>query len=108
MLRTMYTFDNKTYDCPFDCFISIIKGKWRTSLLLALADGPLFFSQLQRQLTGISAKVLTENLQVFERNGLVHRTVYDTVPPSVEYRLTDRGNKLILVMQSINGWMDDI
>ncbi|MBS6103766.1 helix-turn-helix domain-containing protein [Megasphaera sp.] len=104
----MYTFDNKTYDCPFDCFISIIKGKWRTSLLLALADGPLFFSKLQRQLPGISAKVLTENLHVFERNGLVHRVVYDTVPPSVEYSLTERGHKLILVMQSINGWMDDI
>ena len=104
----MYTFDNKTYDGPFDCFISIIKGKWRTSLLLALADGPLFFSKLQRQLPGISAKVLTENLHVFERNGLVHRVVYDTVPPSVEYSLTKRGHKLILVMQSINGWMDDI
>nr|WP_302757856.1 hypothetical protein [uncultured Megasphaera sp.] len=48
----MYTFDQKTYDCPFDCFISIIKGKWRTSLLLALADGPLFFAQLQRQGAG--------------------------------------------------------
>ena len=77
----MYTFDQKTYDCPFDCFISIIKGKWRTSLLLALADGPLFFAQLQRQMPGISAKVLAENLHVFERNGLVRRQVYDRVPP---------------------------
>ena len=104
----MYTFDQKTYDCPVDCFISIIKGKWRTSLLLALADGPLFFAQLQRQMPGISAKVLAENLHVFERNGLVRRQVYDRVPPAVEYGLTDRGNKLISIMESINGWMDDV
>ena len=55
----MYTFDGKAYDCPFDCFIDIIKGKWRTSILLALADGPVFFASLQRCLPGISAKVLT-------------------------------------------------
>lgn len=72
----MYTFDGKAYNCPFDCFIDIIKGKWRTSILLALADGPVFFAKLQRCLPGISAKVLTENLHVFERNGLVRRNVH--------------------------------
>lgn len=87
----MYTFDGKAYNCPFDCFIDIIKGKWRTSILLALADGPVFFAKLQRCLPGISAKVLTENLHVFERNGLVRRNVHATVPPTVEYSLTDRG-----------------
>lgn len=102
----MYTFDGKAYDCPFDCFIDIIKGKWRTSILLALADGPVFFASLQRCLPGISAKVLTENLHVFERNGLITRTVHATVPPTVAYSLTDRGEKLIHVMQGINGWVD--
>ena len=52
------------------------------------------------------AKVLTENLHVFERNGLVRRNVHATVPPTVEYSLTDRGEKLIHVMQGINGWVD--
>ena len=75
---------------------------------LGLSDGPLFFAQLQRQMPGISAKVLAENLHVFERNGLVRRQVYDRVPPAVEYGLTDRGNKLISIMESINGWMDDV
>ena len=102
----MYTFDGKAYDCPFDCFIDIIKVKWRTSILLALADGPVFFASLQRCLPGISAKVLTENLHVFERNGLITRTVHATVPPTVAYSLTDRGEKLIRVMQGINGWVD--
>ena len=102
----MYTFDGKAYDCPFYCFIYIIKGKWRTSILLALADGPVFFAKLQRCLPGISAKVLTENLHVFDRNGLVRRNVHATVPPTVEYSLTDRGEKLIHVMQGINGWVD--
>lgn len=102
----MYTFDGREYDCPFDCFIDIIKGKWRTTILLALAQEPLFFAALQRAVPGISAKVLTENLQVFERNGIIERTVHPTVPPSVEYSLTERGNKLIHVMQGINGWVD--
>lgn len=102
----MYTFDGKAYDCPFDCFIDIIKGKWRTSILLVLAEGPIFFAHLQRRLPGISAKVLTENLHVFERNGLVTRTVHATVPPTVAYSLTSRGKQLIRVMQGINGWVD--
>ena len=61
--------------------------------MLALADGPVFFASLQRCLPGISAKVLTENLHVFERNGLITRTVHATVPPTVAYSLTDRGAK---------------
>ena len=89
-----------------EVIIDIIKGKWRTSILLALADGPVFFASLQRCLPGISAKVLTENLHVFERNGLITRTVHATVPPTVAYSLTDRGEKLIRVMQGINGWVD--
>lgn len=69
----MAQFDGKTYDCPFDCFIAVLKGKWRTDLLLALAARPRHFRELQRILPGISAKVLTENLRILERNNLVER-----------------------------------
>ena len=102
----MYTFDGKAYDCPFDCFIDIIKGKWRTSIFAGPGRRSGVFASLQRCLPGISAKVLTENLHVFERNGLITRTVHATVPPTVAYSLTDRGEKLIRVMQGINGWVD--
>lgn len=102
----MYHFDGKDYDCPFDCFIDVIKGKWRTSLLLELADHPCYFKELQRALPGISAKVLTENLKVLERNHLVDRKVHDTLPVTVGYQLTKDGDHLVQVMQGINRWVN--
>lgn len=101
-----YHFDNREYDCPFDCFIVIIKGKWRTSLLLELASRPCYFRELQRALPGISAKVLTENLQVLERNDLVVRREHATLPVTVEYALTKNGTHLVGVMRQINQWVD--
>lgn len=102
----MYRFDDKDYDCPFDCFIDVIKGKWRTSLLLELAAHPCYFKELQRALPGISAKVLTENLKVLERNHIISREVHDTLPVTVAYRLTEDGGHLVEVMQGINRWVN--
>lgn len=100
----MFLFDTKYYSCPFDCFISILKGKWRSSILLQLAQKPQRFAQLQKQLKGISAKVLAENLQLFEENNILHREVFATIPPAVEYSLTEKGKVLIGIMGDINDW----
>ncbi|WP_234984865.1 winged helix-turn-helix transcriptional regulator [Megasphaera cerevisiae] len=100
----LYAFNSKQYECPFDCFIDILKGKWRTTILLLLAQKPQRFAQLQRQIGGISAKVLSENLQVLEANTILHREVYPTVPPTVEYSLTEKGTVLIHIMNDINEW----
>lgn len=101
----MAQFDGKTYDCPFDCFIAVLKGKWRTDLLLALATRPRHFRELQRTLPGISAKVLTENLRILERNNLVERREQDDSSGIVEYRLSPEGEQLIQVMEQINHWV---
>lgn len=101
----MPIYNDKKYDCPFDCFIDIIKGEWRTSILLALRDRPCYFMELVHGLKGISPKVLTENLQVMERNHIVQLKVYPTVPPKVEYSLTVQGKELIKVMDGINGYV---
>ncbi|WP_303225339.1 helix-turn-helix domain-containing protein [uncultured Acidaminococcus sp.] len=101
----MAQFDGKTYDCPFDCFLAVLKGKWRTDLLLALADHPSHFRELQRTLTGISAKVLTENLRGLERNHLVERQEQDDPAGMVEYHLSSEGEQLIQVMEQINHWV---
>lgn len=101
----MAQFDGKTYDCPFDCFIAVLKGKWRTDLLLALAARPRHFRELQRILPGISAKVLTENLRILERNNLVERREQDDPYGMVEYRLSPEGEQLIQVMAQINHWV---
>lgn len=102
----MAQFDRKTYDCPFDCFIAVLKGKWRTDLLLALATHPCHFRELQRTLEGISAKVLTENLRILERNHLVERREQDAPSGMVEYRLSPGGKQLVQVMEQINQWVD--
>ena len=100
----MFLFNSKHYQCPFDCFIDILKGKWRTTILLLLAESPKRFAQLQKIVTGISAKVLSENLQILEESSILYREVYPTVPPSVEYRLTEEGMALVGIMNNINAW----
>lgn len=102
----MVHFDGKAYDCPFDCFMAVLKGKWRTDLLLALATHPCHFRELQRTLAGISAKVLTENLRILERNHLVERREEDDLSGMVEYRLSPEGEQLVQVMEQINQWVD--
>ena len=101
----MAHFDGKIYDCPFDCFMVVLKGKWRTDLLLALAAHPCHFRELQRALSGISAKVLTENLRVLERNQLVERREQENPVGMVEYRLSPEGKQLIQIMEQINRWV---
>ncbi|WP_455788068.1 winged helix-turn-helix transcriptional regulator [Acidaminococcus fermentans] len=102
----MVHFDGKAYDCPFDCFMAVLKGKWRTDLLLVLAAHPCHFRELQRTLEGISAKVLTENLRILERNHLVERREQDVPSGMVEYRLSPEGKQLVQVMEQINQWVD--
>ena len=102
----MVHFDGKAYDCPFDCFMAVLKGKWRTDLLLALAAHPCHFRELQRTLEGISAKVLTENLRILERNHLMERREQDVPSRMVEYRLSPEGKQLVQVMEQINQWVE--
>lgn len=100
----MFLFNSQYYQCPFDCFIAILKGKWRTTILLLLAESPKRFAQLQKGIDGISAKVLSENLQMLEESNILHREVYPTVPPTVEYNLTEKGMVLVGIMNNINDW----
>src|SRR5687768_6004976 len=71
-----------------------IGGKWKLRIIIALLDGNKRFNQLQRALTGISARVLSHELKELEMNGFVVRKVYDASPVVVEYELTDYSNTL--------------
>ena len=102
----MIHFDGKTYDCPFDCFLAVLKGKWRTDLLLALSAHPCHFRELQRTLPGISAKVLTENLRILERNHLMERREQDVPSGMVECRLSPEGGRLVLVVGRVGLWVE--
>jgi len=99
--------------CPTRQVLTRIADKWTLLVLTLLAeDEKLRFSELRRQIEGISQKMLTQTLRGLERDGLVTRTVYPTVPVTVEYRLTDLGLSLAETMGEIRRWayanMDEI
>ncbi|WZB70225.1 helix-turn-helix domain-containing protein [Achromobacter xylosoxidans] len=74
--------------------LSRIGDKWSVLTIMQLADGPRRFNEIRRMTSGISQRMLTLTLRHLERDGLVTRTVYPTVPPRVEYELTSMGHSL--------------
>jgi DNA-binding HxlR family transcriptional regulator len=86
--------------------IEVISDKWRIRLLHQLLAGPLRTSQLQKDLKGVSAKVLTQTLRGLERDGLIHRDVTPRVPPRVEYRLTTIANHLLSALDDLSCWSE--
>ena len=82
-------------DCPVRGILDRLGEKWTMLVVLMLSDGALRFNELRRRIPDISQKMLTQTLRDLQRDGLVSRTVFPTVPPSVEYRLTDLGTSLL-------------
>ncbi|MFE6776371.1 winged helix-turn-helix transcriptional regulator [Streptomyces sp. NPDC057702] len=83
---------------------SDIANKWALLIIEALGDGTLRFSAVRQKVEGISHKMLTQNLRMLERYGLVERTVHPTVPPRVEYTLTEPGRALRATVDGMCGW----
>ena len=80
--------------CTLRQVLDHVGGKWSVPILLAAIDGPVRFSQLERLIQGISRRMLTLTLRNLERDGLLIRTVYPTVPPKVEYTATEMAREL--------------
>ncbi|MFC8427570.1 winged helix-turn-helix transcriptional regulator [Streptomyces sp. NPDC057253] len=83
---------------------SDIANKWAFLIVETLGERTLRFSELRNQIDGISHKMLTQNLRMLERNGLLERTVHPTVPPRVEYTLTQAGQALRATVDSMCDW----
>lgn len=90
--------------CPSRRLLDRIGDRWSVLVLLALADGPMRFSQLRRVVEGVSQKMLTQTLRALERDGLLDRTVFAEVPPRVQYELTALGRDLLGPLQVLSGW----
>jgi DNA-binding HxlR family transcriptional regulator len=90
--------------CPAEITLAVIGGRWKVLILYQLFQGVKRFSELQRALTGITQKMLTQQLREMERDGIVQRTVYPQVPPKVEYRLTPLGESLKPVVNAMCRW----
>ncbi|MEU8246834.1 helix-turn-helix domain-containing protein [Nonomuraea sp. NPDC048916] len=83
---------------------SDVANKWAFLIIEFLGEGTLRFSELRNEIEGISHKMLTQNLRMLERNGLVERRVHPTVPPRVEYTLTEPGQALRATVDGMCGW----
>ncbi|WP_327094242.1 helix-turn-helix transcriptional regulator [Nocardia vinacea] len=90
--------------CPVSEVLDHVSGKWSIGILVAAAQGPVRFTELERSMRGISRRMLTLNLRRLERDGLLTRTVYPTVPPTVEYTLTDMARELYESLLTLTGW----
>ena len=81
-----------------------VGDKWSLLIVRTLGAGPLRFNALRRQIDGISQKMLSSTLKVLERDGLASRSVIATVPPQVEYALTDLGYELLGPVRELAEW----
>ncbi|CAB3753103.1 MULTISPECIES: winged helix-turn-helix transcriptional regulator [Burkholderia] len=91
-------------DCPVRSILDFVGDKWTALVISHLATGPLRFTQIKRNIKDISQRMLTVTLRGLERNGLVTRTVFPTIPATVEYALTPLGESLLVPVQMLIGW----
>ncbi len=96
-------FDN---NCPTRQVLDRIADKWTVLMIRRLSDGTLRFAQIRRAVDGISQKVLTNTFRGLERDGILTRRIYASVPPRVEYSLTDLGRSLSDMVGRICGWAE--
>ena len=84
--------------------LSRVGDKWTVLVVMMLAGGPRRFNELKRLVGGVSQRMLTLTLRGLERDGLVTRTVFPTVPPQVEYALTPLGHSLRVPLEGLGTW----
>ncbi len=91
--------------CPIRDIISRISSKWTMLVLVTLhSNGTMRFNDIQKSIGEVSQRMLTVTLRSLEADGLIHRKVYPEVPPRVEYKLSERGESLMPLLQSLIDW----
>ena len=94
-------------ECPIATTVQLIGSKWKLLIIRNLLERPWRFNELQKNLEGISQKVLTDSLRSMEADGLITRTVYPEVPPRVEYALSELGESLKPILDAMKAWGKD-
>jgi DNA-binding HxlR family transcriptional regulator len=90
--------------CSLREVLDIIGGKWAMPIIYILSKGKMRFKELERTVEGINTRMLVKELKNMETNGIVIREVFATVPPTVEYTLTSKGEKLLPSIVSLHNW----
>ena len=91
-------------NCPVCATADIVCGKWTLLLVRDLSEGNSRFCELERSLAGISPRTLSLRLRALEEEGIVRRTTYAEVPPRVEYALTEKGEALLPIIESMRDY----
>jgi DNA-binding HxlR family transcriptional regulator len=90
--------------CSLKDVLDVIGGKWAMPIIYILSKGKMRFKELERSIEGINTRMLVKELKNLEANGIITREVFATVPPTVEYALTKKGNKLLPSIKSLHQW----
>jgi DNA-binding HxlR family transcriptional regulator len=99
-------YDAFLAQCPSRQLLDQLSSKWVTLLLCALHERPQRYSELSREVAGVSQKMLTQTLRTLERDGLISRSVEATVPVTVTYSITELGESLFTVVQHLKRWAE--
>lgn len=94
----------KSHALPVKDTLDVISGKWKLPIMGSLMQGKKRFKELERDIPNITPRMLSKELRELEMNQLVSRTVYPTIPPTVEYELTPYGNTLKKVLEAMAEW----
>jgi DNA-binding HxlR family transcriptional regulator len=102
---TTRVLDHTSSDCrAVSSVLARVGDKWSVLIIVLLGDGPKRFNEIKRMVGGISQRMLTLTLRGLERDGLVTRTVFPTIPPRVDYELTKLGRSLWTAVQPLGTW----
>lgn len=103
----MHKFRGKEYPCCASLTMGLIGGKWKTVILYHLMNKTLRYNELRKEMPTVTERTLSLQLKALEEDGLIKRKVYTKKPPlKVEYSLSEFGNTLIPLVQSIANWGD--
>ncbi|TQS42407.1 winged helix-turn-helix transcriptional regulator [Cryptosporangium phraense] len=98
--------DERARACTVSEVLGRVGSKWSIGILVEAANGPVRFTELERAVEGISRRMLTLTLRNLERDGLLTRTVYPTVPPKVEYTATEMARELYGTLVQLTSWAE--
>ncbi len=96
----------RDFSCGLDVALAVVGGKWKPLVLFHLGGGPRRFGELRRLVTGISEKVLIQQLKELEADGIISRTDYRELPPRVDYAMTAFGRTLATALMPLCAWGD--
>lgn len=94
----------KTYSCPVEAAMDVIGGKYKAQIVYELIGGTKRYNEIQKALPQATPRMLSKQLKELEADGVINRTLYPVVPPKTEYSLTELGQSLVPIVESLCKW----